>query len=198
MWLLIPAALLWLVWKAGRSTSKELSSAHQAVIDKALVSTNAPAISKVADVFAGEGHSEVATTLRMRAALPRRSPEQIREALDTFRAAISMPTRDGTTAVTRSAADRFRKRGLTHCAEFLDGYAKGFDRALLVQPLLLPNGEPEEGLVPNTLPTSSDAETGIPPEIQPGDTSVQSPGDFPLGSGFIEDVPEVPSGGDSE
>jgi hypothetical protein len=208
--LLIPLGVAaW--WFFGRSP-KALTSSHEATIAKALESTNAAAIQKVAVAFGAEGFPEVSMMLMQRARLEGRGASEVRVHQDAVRDAIVAPVRSGECKYTRATADRLKRRGLTCTGRFLVDYANGLERSQHIAPVFVelvgPSGDPEpvagssQPLPPETIMLSEqDAEAIIPPPVEArqafGNPPLQvgeNPGP-PLGAGLVEDMPEAEAGG---
>jgi hypothetical protein len=184
---------------------KALTDKHQEVIARALESTNAAAINKVAVAFGAEGHGEVAALLRRRAALTSRAAQEVRADQQDLVDAIIAPVRNGSCKYTRETAERFKRRGLTCTGRLLDDYARGLERSRAIQPVFVPlvgpNGEPEpqpgDGLppeVPGTGEAPEDIDVAAPPSPNPFDKPMDT-GPIPLGSPPVGDWPEAEAGG---
>lgn len=201
----LPAAVAawWLFFRK----PKELTDKHQAVIARALESTNAAAINKVAVAFGAEGHSEVAALLRRRAALTSRAASEVRGDQQDLVDAIIAPVRNGSCKYTRETAERFKRRGLTCTGRLLDDYARGLERSRAIQPVFVPltdaAGNPEPGQagndalppeVPGTGEAEADIDVPVPASPNPFDKPMDT-GPIPLGSPPVGDWPEAEAGG---
>jgi hypothetical protein len=190
---LIPAgvAAWWLFFRK----PKALTEKHQEVITKALESTNAPAIQKVAVAFGAEGFSEVSAHLRKRAALIGRDASTLRRDQEDFVQALTAPVRSGESRYTREVAERFHKRGMSGSAKCLMQFCKGYERAMSVPPVFLnAAGNPEHGEIPPEAPPTGEADLPAPidhanPFSTPPDAHILPP----LGT-LIEDLPEAQPG----
>lgn len=198
--LVLPAAVAawWFLFRKPPS----LTPAHEAIVAKAMASTNAPAIQKVAVAFGREGHTEVAARLAQRARLEGRGSDELKAAQRELTEAITAPVRSGDCRYTRATADKFRRRGLHCTGKLLEDYATGLERSRTIQPVLLnAAGNPEPG--------QGSTDEGLPPEV-PGtgnDASImpKSPnmfddpmdvGKIPLGAPPVADWPEAEPGGE--
>lgn len=198
--LVLPAAVAaWYFWLRKPPT---LTAAHEAVIAKAMQSTNAPAIQKVAVAFGREGHAEVAARLSQRAKLEARPSAELRAAQDELVQAITAPVRSGDCRYTRATADRFKRRGL-HCAgKLLEDYADGLERSRGVQPVLTAtldaSGNPEPGqgeALPPEVPGTGDDLSVLPKSKNPFDNPMDV-GPIPLTAPPVADWPEAEPGGE--
>lgn len=154
------AVIAGLCWFAWRHHKRELSAAHHAVIDKAMGSTNAPAIEKVAVAFGHGGYPEVAGQLRQRAALVSRSPEELALHRQNFSRALAAPLAGAPPSFTRRIGEAFASRGMTHSGKFLQDYAKGWQRAWPIAPVSAAPPPPPDP----TDPSTSDYSLGLPPQ----------------------------------
>jgi hypothetical protein len=196
-------------WFFGRAP-KVLTEKHEVTIAKALESTNAAAIQKVAVAFGAEGFPEVSMMLMQRARLEGRGASEVRTHQDAVRDAITAPVRSGDCRSTRATADRLKRRGLTCTGRFLLDYANGLERSAHIDPVFVelvgPSGdvEPAPGssqpLPPETIMLSEqDAESVIPPPVteQPmfGSPPLQVGSSAPPLGSLVEDMPEAQAGG---
>jgi hypothetical protein len=132
MWIPIVLVGLGLAWVWSRqSRGRPLLPKHRAVLEKAALSENSPAISEVAGEFDSLGYHEAARRLRARSQLSDRSPERKRAHSQVMRRAIAAPNYHD----TRDLARAFDDAGMTYSALMLNQHADALKRADEVQPI---------------------------------------------------------------